>query len=406
MGILPDREPLSITRCPADGPAAPGDAPRGVGGAGGAGCWCWCWACSALSLDMEQEVAGARHGGRAGVAARAAIGGERRHVDRRAAAHRARGADTAPRADRARCRRRRAARHRRTMSRTAPPLSWLLALHRALLPAHEPAPVCVALAARRWQRGGRVTVTVSHESERAEAVEQPGRAAGAGRAAAASRCCWRWAGTCTARFVRCARLLQAIAALRDDDAERLRALPPMPIGELQAIASALRELGRCARARRAATARAEPQVLTLQEDERQRIARELHDEFGQRLTALRADAAWLARRIGRRRTGACCGRRDGHAVRALAARDPRAADAVVACRRERRHCRPVASAAPARRPGAGLEHFARATAALCARAARARCRRPCAAVARRQQASACALPQELCSRCIGSARRR
>ncbi|OYU76830.1 MAG: hypothetical protein CFE45_31265, partial [Burkholderiales bacterium PBB5] len=31
--------------------------------------------------------------------------------------------------------------------------------------------------------------------------------------------------------------------------------------------------------------------------ERGRLARELHDEFGQRLTALRVDAAWLARRV-------------------------------------------------------------------------------------------------------------
>ena len=93
-------------------------------------------------------------------------------------------------------------------------------------------------------------------------------------------------------------LLQAIAALRDDDARALRALPPMPIGELQAIATALRELAdaleRAEQQRRVLS----QQVLTLQEDERQRIARELHDEFGQRLTALRADAAWLARRIG------------------------------------------------------------------------------------------------------------
>jgi two-component system sensor histidine kinase UhpB len=71
----------------------------------------------------------------------------------------------------------------------------------------------------------------------------------------------------------------------------------MPISELQAIGSALGELGvalDAAEVQRRALSR---QVLTLQEDERQRIARELHDEFGQRLTALRANAAWLARHV-------------------------------------------------------------------------------------------------------------
>ena len=72
----------------------------------------------------------------------------------------------------------------------------------------------------------------------------------------------------------------------------------MPIGELQAIATALRELANALEGAEQQRRVLSQQVLTLQEDERQRIARELHDEFGQRLTALRADAAWLARRIG------------------------------------------------------------------------------------------------------------
>jgi two-component system sensor histidine kinase UhpB len=92
-------------------------------------------------------------------------------------------------------------------------------------------------------------------------------------------------------------LLQAIASLREGDARGLRALPTMPNRELQAIAAALRELAdaldSAERQRRALS----QQVLTLQDDERQRIARELHDEFGQRLTALRADAAWLSQRL-------------------------------------------------------------------------------------------------------------
>ncbi len=91
-------------------------------------------------------------------------------------------------------------------------------------------------------------------------------------------------------------MLGAIARVEQQDLAPLRALPPMPIRELDAIAAALRHLAD-------ALARAEHErrllsqkMLTLQEDERQRLARDLHDEFGQRLTALRVDAAWLQRR--------------------------------------------------------------------------------------------------------------
>lgn len=176
------------------------------------------------------------------------------------------------------------------------PLSWLVRLHRALLPAHEPAPLSWRLA-RDDGLPWTVTVLVSHESERAEAVNNLAALLGLGAlGSVALLLAMGWNVHRSFRPMR--SLLQAIAALRDDDARALRALPPMPIGELQAIATALRELAdaleRAEQQRRVLS----QQVLTLQEDERQRIARELHDEFGQRLTALRADAAWLARRIG------------------------------------------------------------------------------------------------------------
>jgi two-component system sensor histidine kinase UhpB len=92
-------------------------------------------------------------------------------------------------------------------------------------------------------------------------------------------------------------LLRAIDRLRDGDVSALAALPAMPTRELQAISDALRALGDAladaAQQRRALSHK----MMTLQEDERARLARELHDEFGQRLTALRADAAWLRRRL-------------------------------------------------------------------------------------------------------------
>lgn len=93
------------------------------------------------------------------------------------------------------------------------------------------------------------------------------------------------------------RLLGAIAGIERGDANAVRALPAMPVRELETLAGAVRHLADgldAAEARRRVLAQ---QVLTLQEDERQRLARELHDEFGQRLTALRVDAVWLARRV-------------------------------------------------------------------------------------------------------------
>lgn len=92
-------------------------------------------------------------------------------------------------------------------------------------------------------------------------------------------------------------LLRAISGIGAHDHSRVRELPPMPIGELEAVAHALRQLGlaldEAEQHRRALSQK----VLTLQEDERVHLARELHDEFGQRLTALRFDAAWLARQV-------------------------------------------------------------------------------------------------------------
>jgi two-component system sensor histidine kinase UhpB len=92
------------------------------------------------------------------------------------------------------------------------------------------------------------------------------------------------------------RMLRAIRRLGDGDASEASALPAMPIAELDATAAALRQLAGSLRRAEEARRRLASQVQTLQEDERQRLARDLHDDFGQRLTALRADLAWLRRR--------------------------------------------------------------------------------------------------------------
>ncbi|HEY2396297.1 MAG TPA: histidine kinase [Rudaea sp.] len=73
-------------------------------------------------------------------------------------------------------------------------------------------------------------------------------------------------------------------------------LPALPFAETDAIGHALNHM-----ATSLTTAQEQRRSLSLklvssQEDERTRLSRELHDEFGQRLTAMRADLSWLTRR--------------------------------------------------------------------------------------------------------------
>ena len=92
-------------------------------------------------------------------------------------------------------------------------------------------------------------------------------------------------------------LLGAIEQARRRELAVLQALPAMPVAELEAIAQALRHLAADLDHTEAARRVLGHRLLCLQEDERQQLARDLHDEFGQRLTALRVDAAWLQRRL-------------------------------------------------------------------------------------------------------------
>ena len=88
-------------------------------------------------------------------------------------------------------------------------------------------------------------------------------------------------------------LLRGIERLEHGEPGAAAALPAMPIRELQSIAAALRRLDDALQGAELQRRLLGQKVLTLQEDERGRLAQELHDEFGQRLTALRVDAAWL-----------------------------------------------------------------------------------------------------------------
>lgn len=91
-------------------------------------------------------------------------------------------------------------------------------------------------------------------------------------------------------------ILEAIGQIENGAAARR--LHAMSCRELDRIGSALNHLAdaleMAQRSRRQLGARIE----TLQEDERAQIALDLHDEFGQQVTGLRANVRWLIRRTG------------------------------------------------------------------------------------------------------------
>jgi len=175
------------------------------------------------------------------------------------------------------------------------PLRWLLDLHRTWLSAPDDRRVA-------WQvpraDGSRWTVTLaaSHDSERREAMGSFVDMLGLlllGVAGLLAVMHWN----VRRAFAPLGRLLQAIAGIEGHDPRQVQALPTMPTRELESVAAALRHLAAALDQAEAQRRQLSQQVLTLQEDERARLARELHDEFGQRLTALRVDAAWLARQV-------------------------------------------------------------------------------------------------------------
>lgn len=192
--------------------------------------------------------------------------------------------------------------HGRTLLRPLPPqpdnawLGWLYEAHRRLLSQPDRRRV-------NWQvarpGGGLWTVSLSasHESERIEALNNL-----AGALALLLGCIGAllvvMAWNVRRAFAPLAGLLAAIERIEHHDPEGVRRLPAMPTRELEAIAAALRHLVAGLDRAEAERRLLSQKVLTLQEDERTHLARELHDEFGQRLTALRLDATWLARRLG------------------------------------------------------------------------------------------------------------
>ncbi|MEY8879583.1 MAG: histidine kinase [Leptothrix sp. (in: b-proteobacteria)] len=174
-------------------------------------------------------------------------------------------------------------------------LGWLYELHRRLLSTPDRRQVSWAVP-RPDGSAWTVSLQASHESERIEALNNLcGMLLLVLACIAGLLLVMRW--NVRHALAPLNQLLAAIAGIEQQDPQAARQLPRMPIRELEAIASALRHLTQALAEAEARRRLLSQKVLTLQEDERAHLARELHDEFGQRLTALRFDAAWLLKRL-------------------------------------------------------------------------------------------------------------
>lgn len=178
----------------------------------------------------------------------------------------------------------------------AGPVAWLASLHARWRGELADPPRALTLARPAgppWQ----LQVTPARDSERLEAMASLAQSTTL-LALGSAAMLGVMALTLRRGFAPLRSLVRAIGLLREQPAQAAATLAePMPTQELQVVAQALLSLQQ-AQARDAQAAQVlRRQVLTLQEDERQRLARELHDEFGQHLTALRVDAAWLAQRL-------------------------------------------------------------------------------------------------------------
>jgi two-component system sensor histidine kinase UhpB len=144
-----------------------------------------------------------------------------------------------------------------------------------------------------------VSLTASHESERREALDDLlGMLALLGLGITALLLVMQANVRHALRPL--AALLQAIRGIESTDqraVDAVRSLPSMAMRELDVIAAALRHLALALDEASEQRRQLSQKVLSLQEDERAHLARELHDEFGQRLTALRLDTAWLQRQL-------------------------------------------------------------------------------------------------------------
>lgn len=177
-------------------------------------------------------------------------------------------------------------------------LGWITAVHRSLAATAHPRREAWTVHrpdGARWT----ISLSASPESERQEAMGSLlGMLGMLLLCVAGLLMVMRW--NLRQAFLPLGRLLDAIAVIESNRTEAVKRLPVMPIRELESVAAAMRHLARSLDDAEARRRRLSLQVQSLQEDERTRLARELHDEFGQRLTALRVDTAWLLRRLADR----------------------------------------------------------------------------------------------------------
>lgn len=80
-------------------------------------------------------------------------------------------------------------------------------------------------------------------------------------------------------------------------------LPPFALREFRRVAAAIDQLATALSDSQAARRQLSQQLIEVQEDERRTLARELHDEMGQTLTAIGVTAAYLERHAGQLTTG-------------------------------------------------------------------------------------------------------